>query len=54
MLGGQPAECKGDNRLPVLAFHSKRTGELKRRVIEGVYFDSTKTELADYASANMH
>ena len=29
---GQPAECKGDNRLPVLVFH-KRNEELKRLVI---------------------
>ena len=30
---GQSAESKGDNRLPVLALHSKRNEELKRFVI---------------------
>ena len=30
---GQPAESKGDNRLPVLAVHSMRDEELKRRII---------------------
>ena len=36
----QPAESKGDNRLPVIALHSKLSEERKRLVVYRV-FDTT-------------
>ena len=46
---GQPAKCKGDNRLPVLAFHSNRNEELKRLVIQGLccHYVPPSTPLVD-------